>query len=257
MIRLFWPALGRFIILLLAIQYGSAVFAAEAAGEKKIRLVLVGDSTVNDGGGWGSGFKKLLTDRAECTNTAMNGRSTMSFMKEGRWTNALALKGDYYLIQFGHNNEPGKPGRSTDMPTFISDMKKYVDDTREIGGKPILVTPLTRRQWDKQNPGKIRSSLTPYAEAVKEIGVEKRVPVIDLHAGSIEICEKLGREGCLGFSPTKTVDGTNTVDNTHLTGEGHLIFGKVVAEELVKALPELKPCFKPQSEWPQAKSDRQ
>jgi pectinesterase len=92
---------------------------------------------------------------------------------------------------------------------------------------------------------------------VKEIGVEKKVPVIDLHARSIEICEKLGREGCLAFSPTKTVDGTNTVDNTHLTGEGHLIFGKVAAEELVKAVPELKPCFKPRDEWPQAQSDRQ
>src|SRR5689334_5227069 len=125
MTRLFSRALSRFIILLVALQCGSLALGAEAAGEKKIRIVLVGDSTVNDGGGWGSGFKKLLTDRAECTNTAMNGRSTMSFMKEGRWTNALVLKADYYLIQFGHNNEPGKPGRSTDMPTFISDMKKY------------------------------------------------------------------------------------------------------------------------------------
>jgi pectinesterase len=180
----------------------------------------------------------------------------MSFLKEGRWTNALALKGDYYLIQFGHNNEPGKPGRSTDMSTFVSDTKKYVDDTRAIGAKPILVTPLTRRQWDKQQPGKIKSSLALYAEAVKQIGVEKNVPVIDLHARSIEVCEKLGKRGCLAFSPLKAMDGTNAVDNTHLTGEGHVIFGKVVAEELVKAVPELKPCFKPQNEWPSGKIDQ-
>jgi len=220
------------------------LYGAETSTEKKTRIVLVGDSTVNDGGGWGAGFKQLLTDRAECINTAANGRSTMSFMKEGKWTNALALKGDYYLIQFGHNNEPGKPGRSTDMPTFISEMKQYVDDARAIGAKPILVTPLTRRQWDKAHPGKIKSSLIPYADAVKEIGAEKKVPVIDLHTQSIEICEKLGREGCLEFSPIKTTDGTNTVDNTHLKGEGHMIFGEVIAEELVKAVPELKPCFK-------------
>ena len=231
---------GAFVVLLRQ----ACAFAGEPPVEKKIRIVLVGDSTVNDGGGWGAGFKKLLTDRAECINTAANGRSTMSFMKEGKWTNALALKGDYYLIQFGHNNEPGKPGRSTDMPTFISDMKKYVDDSRAIGAKPVLVTPLTRRRWDKTQSGKINSSLTPYADAVKEIGAEKKVPVIDLHARSIEICEKLGREGCLEFSPIKTTDGTNTLDNTHLKGEGHMIFGKAVVEELVKAVPELKPCFK-------------
>jgi pectinesterase len=184
-----------------------------------------------------------LTERAEVINTAANGRSSMSFMKEGRWTNALALKGDYYLIQFGHNNEPGKPGRSTDMATFISDMTRYVDDARAIGAKPVLVTPLTRRQWDKSNGGKIKSSLAPYADEVKKIGTEKKAPVIDLQARSIEICEKLGRDGCLAFSPLKTVDVTNTVDNTHLNGKGSAIFGKVVAEELVKAVPELKECF--------------
>src|SRR5215813_13749455 len=130
----------------------------------KIKIVLVGDSTVTDDAGWGLGFKQFLEDGAMCINTSRGGRSSQSFMTEGRWTNALALKGDYYLIQFGHNNEPGKPGRSTDMPTFVANMKQYVDEARAIGAKPILVTPLTRRQWDKEHPGKIKSSLAPYAE---------------------------------------------------------------------------------------------
>jgi len=194
--------------------------------------------------GWSAGFKKLLTQRVECTNLAANGRSTMSFMKEGRWTNALALKADYYLIQFGHNNEPGKPGRSTDMPTFVSDIKKYVEDVQRAGAKPILLTPLTRRQWDKTERGRIKSSLAPYAEEVKRIGAEQKVPVIDLHSRSIEVCEKLGREKCLEFSPMKVVDGTNTVDNTHLNEKGSVLFGRVVAEELVKVVPELKPYFR-------------
>ena len=228
----------------LALLAAMPAFGIDSPADKKIKIVLVGDSTVNDGSGWGKGFKKLLTPQAECTNLAANGRSTMSFMKEGRWTNALALKADYYLIQFGHNNEPGKPGRSTDMPTFVSDMKKYVEDARQAGARPILITPLTRRQWDKAEPGKIKSSLTPYAEEVKKIAAGKKVPVIDLHSRSIEVCENLGREGCLEFSPMKLVDGTNTVDNTHLNEKGSAIFGKVVAEELVKTVPELKPCFR-------------
>jgi pectinesterase len=243
--------LNRFLPLVLSVLVPVAFvsapvdssLAADSGQAKKIRIVLIGDSTVSDSSGWGPGFKELLTTRTECINAAANGRSTMSFIKEGRWTNALALQGDYYLIQFGHNNEPGKPGRSTDMPTFVNDMARYVDDACALGAKPVLVTPLTRRQWDKSDPGKIKSTLAPYAEEVKKIATEKKVPVVDLHARSIERCEKLGREACIAFSPTKVVGGTNTVDNTHLDKNGSRIFGKIVAEELVKALPELTECI--------------
>ena len=73
-----------------------------------MRLVLVGDSTVTDDSGWGAGFKRLVTDRVEVLNTAANGRSSKSFIDEGRWADALSKRGKYYLIQFGHNDEPGK-----------------------------------------------------------------------------------------------------------------------------------------------------
>lgn len=215
--------------------------AAQTTTVSKTKIVLVGDSTVTDNAGWGLGFKQFLTDRAECINTSRGGRSSQSFMTEGRWTEALALKGDYYLIQFGHNNEPGKPGRSTDMPTFVANMKQYVDDARAIGAKPILVTPLTRRQWDKANPGKIKSSLAPYAEEVRKIASEKKVPLVDLQARSIELCESLGPEKCLAFSPPKVVDGTNTggFDGTHLNAKGYVLFARLVVDELRKNAPEV------------------
>src|SRR5690242_7030277 len=89
------------------------LLAAETPANHKIKIVLIGDSTVTDNAGWGLGFKQFLdTNKVELINTARGGRSSMSFMREGRWTDALELHGDYYLIQFGHNNEPGKPGRS-------------------------------------------------------------------------------------------------------------------------------------------------
>jgi pectinesterase len=216
--------------------------AAEVSppGARKIKIVLVGDSTVQDSSGWGLGFRQFLdTNEVELINIARGGRSSMSFMREGRWTNALALKGDYYLIQFGHNNEPGKPGRSTDMATFISNMTQYVDDALAIGAKPILVTPLTRRQWDKENPGKIKSSLAPYAEEVRKIAAAKNVPLVDLQARSIELCESLGREKCYEFSPVKTVNGTNTFDGTHLKPNGSVMFARLVVDELRKNAPEL------------------
>jgi len=208
-----------------------------AAGDK-IRIVLVGDSTVTDNAGWGLGFKQFLTEGAECINTAQGGRSSESFRREGRWTNALALKGNYYLIQFGHNNEPGKPGRSTDMPTFVSNMVSYVQEARAIGATPVLVTPLTRRQWDKEHPGRIKSSLAPYAEEVRKIAVIRHVPLVDLQARSIELCESLGPQRCLEFSPPKLIDGT------HLNPKGYVLFARRVVDELRKAAPELAPVLR-------------
>jgi pectinesterase len=210
-----------------------------SSNSHKIKIVLVGDSTVTDKSGWGLGFKACVKNEAECINTSAGGRSSKSFLDEGKWTNALALHGDYYLIQFGHNNEPGKPGRSTDMETFVANMKQYVDDARAIGAKPLLITPLARRQWDKSHEGKINSSLQPYAEAVERIAVEKKVPLLDLHSRSIELCEKLGVEGCKAFSPSKETDGTNRLDNTHLNTQGSFMFANLVVLEIKKHAPDL------------------
>jgi pectinesterase len=234
-----------FAMLFACANLSSAADATPATGHK-IKIVLVGDSTVTDNAGWGLGFKQFLTDGAECINTSQGGRSSESFRREGRWTNALALHGDYYLIQFGHNNEPGKPGRSTDMPTFVSNMVSYVEEARAVGAKPVLVTPLTRRQWDKEHPGKINSSLAPYSEEVRKIATEKNVPLVDLQARSIELCESLGPEKCLEFSPPKIVSGTNTggYDGTHLNDKGHVLFARLVVDELRKAAPELMPVLR-------------
>jgi len=244
------------LLTILAALVATVPSMAEAA---KIKIVLVGDSTVTDNAGWGLGFKQFLADGAECINTSQGGRSSESFRREGRWTNALALKGDYYLIQFGHNNEPGKPGRSTDMPTFVSNMVSYVEEARAVGAKPVLVTPLTRRQWDKEHPGKIKSSLAPYAAEVRKIASEKNVPLVDLQARSIELCESLGPEKCLEFSPFKTnADGTIAHDGTHLNDRGHVMFARLVVDELRKAAPELAPMLRaePVSAMPVAKESK-
>ena len=210
-----------------------------------IRIVLVGDSTVTDTSGWGLGFKRQSNENAVCTNTAANGRSSKSFINEGRWKKARELKGYYYLIQFGHNDEPGKGAeRETEPNTTYHDfMARYVGDARAIGAKPILVTSLVRRQWDKSGTGKINSTLEPYVEAVKKLAAEKKVPLIDLHARSKELCERLGKEKCIELSPLKN---GNEVDNTHLNERGSVIFAQLVVHELIEVAPELKRCFRQQ-----------
>jgi hypothetical protein len=97
----------------------------------------------------------------------------------------------------------------------------------------VLVTSLSRRQWGPD--GKIHSTLVPNVEVVKQIAAEKKVPLVDLHARSIGLYEKLGKEGCNNFSPLKG----DAVDNTHLNSQGSALIGPIVAEELNQAVPQL------------------
>ena len=175
----------------------------------------------------------------------VGGRSSMSFIKEGRWDKALALKADYYLIQFGHNDQPGKPGRSTDANTdYRAYMTRYVDEARAIGAKPVLVTSLVRREFDKNDPHKINSSLEPYVQVVKQMASQKNVPLIDLHARSKTLCESLGQEKCLEFSPSTVRDGKTNFDGTHLNAKGGVLMARLVVDELCKVVPELATCLR-------------
>jgi lysophospholipase L1-like esterase len=211
--------------------------AAQAPGP---HIVLVGDSTVTEGSGWGLGFRRLVDADVTVTNTAQNGRSSKSFRDEGHWTTALAARGDYYLIQFGHNDQPGKgPERETDpTTTFPANMARYVDDVRAIGATPILVTPLVRRTFDKAHPSRLTSTLGPWVEAVKRVAAEKQVPLVDLDAASRAFCERIGPVETAAFDLPKT-DGPP--DTTHLDAAGSLAFARLVVADLRRAVPALAP----------------
>jgi len=219
----------------------NAQVSADSSGDKVIKFVIVGDTTAKDKQGWGPGFKNCLTENARLINMAIGGRSSKKFIDEGRLTKALAVKGDYYLIQFGHNDESAKDDSKTEPnTTYRESISKYIDEIQKAGAKPILVTSLVRRQWDTADSNKIKSVLAPYAETVKQIAKEKNVTLIDLHAKSEELYEQLGKDKSNELAARKD-DGS--MDNTHLNEKGVAVFGKIVAEELVKALPELKTCF--------------
>ncbi|HEY3762924.1 MAG TPA: pectinesterase family protein [Verrucomicrobiae bacterium] len=228
---------------------------ANAASGRKITIVLVGDSTVTDGSGWGLGFKQFVdTNRAVCINEAANGRSSKSYIDEGRWTKALAVKGDYYLIQFGHNDEPGKgPERETDpATTYSQNLARYVDDVRAMGAKPILVTSMTRRIYDAS--GKLKPSLVPYEEAMKKVAAEKNVPLVDLHDRSVELCQKLGENAVAKFNPI----AKGKPDTTHLNTAGRVVFARLVVKELRKAVPELSRVLlaEPRDPMPVVREDK-
>jgi lysophospholipase L1-like esterase len=204
-----------------------------------IRICLAGDSTVAPKSGWGAGFQQLLNDRAECINLAKGGRSSRSFRAEGHWQKCLDSKPDVILIQFGHNDQPGKgPERESAADgAFRDHLRQYVTEARAAGIRPVLVTSLTRRRWKPD--GTIEATLQEYATATAIVAAELQVPLLDLHRLSIQQCEQLGPELYRAFEPM-TEKGA---DHTHLNAEGSVAAGQLVAKELIALLPELATVF--------------
>ncbi len=209
-----------------------------AADGSPVKIALVGDSTVNDEGGWGPGFRASFDPRVEIRNFAMNGRSSKSFRDEKRWEPVLTWKPDYILIQFGHNDVPGKgPDRETDAKTtYRENMARYIDEARAAGAKPVLVTSIVRRNFDAD--GKIkRDSLVPYVEAVRELAAAQQVPLIDLYSLTLKQAEDLGPAGAESLGRR---DKDGKLDTTHLGPRGQAEIGKLAADELVRLEPELQ-----------------
>src|ERR1035437_5439279 len=166
-------------------------------GEKAMRImegapakiVLVGDSTVATGGGWGPGFCADFTAKITCIDDALNGRTTKSFIDQGAWQKALDEKGDYYLIQFGHNDK--KDAANRPVPAFEAYLQRYIDDVRAIGAVPVLVTSLSRRTF---KDGKVIEDLTDYVNASKEVGAKDFITVIDLNAISTAMLNRMTQD---------------------------------------------------------------
>jgi lysophospholipase L1-like esterase len=213
-----------------------------AAQPASVRIILVGDSTVAPGNGWGPGFCALLP-HVTCLNMAKNGRSSSSYRAEGSWdevTRELAKGGfdsTYVLIQFGHNDQPGKPGRSTDLAAeFPVNIRRYVAEVKAAGARPILVTPLTRRSF---KGGKVTNTLRDWAEAAIKVANEEHVPVLDLNAESLAAVQKMGPEEADALAQLPKPDPK--FDYTHLGPKGSALFGRMVAGELTAAVPDLRP----------------
>jgi lysophospholipase L1-like esterase len=205
---------------------------AALAASAQTKIVLVGDSTVNDEGGWGPGFRAALGPGYDVVNLAKNGRSSKSFRDEGLWAPALTAKADYILIQFGHNDVPGKGAdRETDAATtYRANLERYIDEARAAGAKPILVTSIVRRNFTSD--GKVKpDSLVPYVEATRAVAAEKGVPVMEMYERTLKQAEALGPEGCKEIN---ALDKDGKRDHTHLGPKGQMEVGKLAAEEFLR-----------------------
>jgi pectinesterase len=215
-----------------------ALLSTPAARSAPVRIVLVGDSTVNDGGGWGPGFRASFTDAVEVANFALNGRSSKSFRTEGAWAKAMAKPAGYVLIQFGHNDNPGKgPERETDPnTTFRENLIRYVDEARAAGATPVLVTSIVRRVFSAD--GTFRpDALVPFAEAARRVAAEKNVPLMDMYELTRKQAETLGPAGVAELNP-KAADGKS--DATHLNPNGQSVIGRMAALEFTRVAPAMR-----------------
>jgi lysophospholipase L1-like esterase len=250
------------------------------------KIVLVGDSTTQVLSGWGGSFCAYhVMSALACVNLARGGRSTYSYRAEGSWDLALAemktpgFARTWVIIQFGHNDQPGKPGRSTDLATeFSANLKRYVEEARAAGAIPILFTPLTRRQF---KDGRLVRDLDPWCAAIRKVAAEMAVPLVDLNARSADMVETMGATAASRFAqmpPSAEVaaaakTGTTIAaasgapaamparqdnatvepmgqaklafDYTHLGREGADYFAKMVTDELAIAVPAMRPLLVP------------
>lgn len=237
-------ALSLAVGLLLAI---SEVHAQEpdalrdAAKLPPIKIAMIGDSTMSSYAnppkdkptltGWGQVFGECFNDRVTVLNHAQSGRSSKSFLREGRWEPVLREKPDFVFIQFGHNDQPNKGDRATDPNgDFQDNLRKYIDEARAAGATPILVTPVARRLFEN---GKAATTLTPYADAMKSVAAEKKAPLVDLHAASFSLFNELGDAGSAELTASAN-------DRTHFSRKGALVIAKLVAKQLPEQVPALR-----------------
>lgn len=194
----------------------------------------IGDSTVARNNihtypqtGMSQGLALYLKESIPIVSYAKNGRSTKSFLEEGRFAPVeQAMKpGDFLLIQFGHNDEKADAARHTDPETtFSENLRLFIRAARERGARPVLVTPIARRLFTETGvfrPG----SHGAYPDAVKRVGAETGVPVIDLTAVTEQYLAQLGDE------PSKPLFMWPK-DNTHLKPEGAVKMAGFLAEGL-------------------------
>jgi pectinesterase len=202
-----------------------------------LKIALIGDSTVTGDGGWGKALARKFNSDVKVYNFAFNGRSSKSWYEEGHLPKVLSVKPDYILIQFGHNDQPGKgPERETDPETTFRDyLKVYIKEFRAIGSEPIILSSVTRRHFNAS--GKIESSLTPWAEAAQNTARELNVPFIDLHANSIQYHNQIGPVASMEFNLSEG-------DLTHLNQKGAEAIAELIICELKIAANDLYPHIK-------------
>lgn len=223
-----------------------AALLPSAHDKRPVHLFMIGDSTMSDFSenyypemGWGQVMREFFTGKVKVSNHAKSGRSSKSFRHEGFWHGVLndLHPGDYVLVQFGHNDSKPDTARYTDPQTsYRANLVRYVAEIRARGAHPVLCTSIVRRKFDRGN--EFVDTLDDYPKVTREVAQLLCVPVIDLHARTMELVKQLGPEKSkslflhfgAGTFPAWP-DGKS--DDTHLSPEGARRIAALAVKEMI------------------------
>ncbi|MCA9047900.1 MAG: alpha/beta hydrolase fold domain-containing protein [Planctomycetaceae bacterium] len=221
-----------------------------ASAAETVRVVMAGDSTMStyekprddrpDLAGWGQVLDGFFGENVEVVNLAASGRSLPSFRAENRWAKVLESQPDFVFIQFGHNDQKIASADGDPATGYSENLRQYVRDVQNLNAVPVLITPVARRTFED---GVLTTSLTPFADAVKAVAAELKVPVIDLHELSFRVCRELREDGCWWFAPSDT-------DRTHFSLRGATAIAALVADQLPATVPQLAAHLLPTAQRP-------
>jgi lysophospholipase L1-like esterase len=218
------------LLISVVLAFSATAFSQAVA----VTIYLAGDSTMasklpekRPETGWGEKLGAHFKEgKVRIENRAMNGRSTKTFIGEGRWQAVVdeMKKGDYVFIQFGHNDSSKDKGeRYTPPDDYRANLKRFISDVRAKGGNPVLLTPVMRRRFDKE--GRFYDTHGEYPDIVRAVAKEKNVTMIDMHRMSEAVIVRYGVENSkrlfLQLKPGENPNYPNGVDdNTHFSPLG-------------------------------------
>jgi len=249
-----------------------------ATQQKTTTIFIIGDSTAANkdisGGkqerGWGMALQCYFDDNIVVDNHAVNGRSSLSFINEGRWDKVLEKMkpGDYVIIQFGHNDEKPQADRHTDPgSTFDYNLAKFVRETREHGGIPVLMNCVVRRNYfvnvpENDDDEKLRTTTFKdgvkmvegdslidthglYRVAPRDVAQKMNVHFVDANKITHDLEQGLGTEASkrlhMWFKPGEEPSvPKGRQDNTHYNVHGAHVVAQLLADALCEEIPVLQ-----------------
>lgn len=235
-----------------------ASFGVIAFGQRPVHIFLAGDSTMaakaedkRPETGWGERLEeRFKPGTVKVENRAMNGRSTKSFVNEGRWQKIIddLQKGDWVFVQFGHNDQKkDSADRYASPEAYKENLVRFIEEVKAKGGNPLLLTPVVRRRFDKN--GRFYDTHGEYPGVVRTVAHEYKVPLIDLHELSESMISRFGAEGSKKFflhlRPGKSENYPKGIeDDTHFSHYGAYVMALLAAGEIRQSRNDLSKLLK-------------
>ena len=238
---------------LLLAMFCCAVWSATAQSNV-ITVHMIGDSTMankpvipaNPERGWGQMLHMYFKDSVRVENYAQNGRSSKSFIAEGRWDKVVAAlrSGDFVVIQFGHNDEKTNDVSRGTAPfgEYTTNLVRFVRETREHKATPILATPVARRKFDESST--LTNSHGLYPEAMRKVATIENVALLELCSATERLLQQLGPENSkrlFDWIPAGEfgLDSKKLEDDTHFNAYGASRVCDLAVAEIEAKVPDL------------------